>query len=62
MLSLTFIVTFFSIEYWMWYPLKACLFEEGPISDVLLLRDSNELVARAQDVSWFFCKYLPWYF
>ena len=21
----------------MWYPLKACLFEEGPISDVLLL-------------------------
>ena len=37
MLSLTFIVIFFSIEYWTWYPLKACLFEEGPIFDVLLL-------------------------
>ena len=25
-------------------------------------RDSNKGVATAQDVSWFFCEYLPWYF
>ena len=24
-------------------------------------RDSNEWVVKAQDVSWFFCKYIPWY-
>ena len=30
--------------------------------DRVTARDSNEWVAKAQDVSWFFCKYLPWYF
>ena len=24
-------------------------------------RDSNEWDAKVQDVSWFFCKYIPWY-
>ena len=47
-------------KFWVWALLSTLQFLTGKQRSVGN-RDSNEWDAKAQDVSWFFCKYIPWY-